>query len=48
MSENVVFNLKKNAVAELFFKSLKAEWAYKYNKWSEAELSIQEFEIKKI
>ena len=40
MSENVVFNLKKNAVAELFFKSLKAEWAYKYNKQSEAELSI--------
>jgi len=28
MNENVVFNVKKNAVTESFFKSLKAEWVY--------------------
>ena len=36
------FLIKKNAVAESFFKSLKTEWVYKhkYNYRSQAELSI--------
>lgn len=33
-------NCWDNAVTESFLKSLKIEWVYKYNYWSQSELSI--------